>query len=142
MNDAPDLPWNHGGERAIRFVAKHGGNPVYDPYIRRYLLPDGATMTLDGLGTAPPPTEPARLLNTRRVYWQLLIERTESHIEELSRVNCGDALTVRWRQEQYGPKPGPKLEDGYAHLKKLLAQYRKKLAAIDAELLRIHHATP
>ncbi len=142
MNNAPDEPWKNGGESANRFAAKHGGNPVWDPYIRRYLLPDGATMTLDGQGTAPPPTDPMRLLNTKRIYWQLLIERTEAHLDELAAVSRGEKLSVRWREELYGPKPGPKLSDAWDYLKKLLAKHQRKLADVQAELLRIHNATP
>lgn len=142
MNNQPDLPWMHGGQRAVAFVREHGGNPAWDRYTRRFLLPDGAQMTLDGLGTAPPPADPMRALNARRLYWQLVIERTEAHLGELATVSRGEAMTARWRVELYGPKPGPKLDDAWAHLTKLLAKYRKRLAEVDAELHRIHVQTP
>lgn len=138
MNNTPDLPWMNGQGRAVAFVAEHGGNPCWDPYKRAYLLPDGAEMSLDGLGTAPPPTDPMRQLYARRLYLKLLVQRTTAHLNELTAVGRGEKLTVRWRVELYGPKPGPSLADAHKHLSALLAEQRAKLTEIEADLHRIH----
>lgn len=143
MLSKPDQPWKEaGGARAVAFVKQHGGNPVFDAYARYFLLPDGSEMSLEGTRFAPPPTDPVRHLNKRRLYYRLLIQRTQEHLDELAALGRGEKLTVRWRVEIYGAKPGPSIADAHKHLTKLLADQRRALAAVEGELHAIHDLCP
>lgn len=138
MNDnRPDLPWKEGGARAIDFVAKNGGNPVMNPATREYHLPTGARMSADGRGLAEPPTDPLVRLHHERLYFRLLTERTRTHLDELAAASRGDSLSVRWRTELYGVGPAS-LDAAHKRLTKLLADQRRALAKVEAELREIH----
>lgn len=130
------------------FCARHGTDPI-PVGGGRWLLPDGASVTNNGLAPLlhePPPDKKDRL-ELRRQYHAVRLTQAESDFAKLKRAltgatdEAGTPITFNWPVDRYGLPPTDcdqyGLPDGKAallRLKEIVEQRRNTVTKIDAEI--------